>query len=1614
MSSTLVMRFAFSVLVSLLLPLSAQAGTLSEMPLNMQSSVPPNVLFALSVEYPTANTAAYQDSNSYSAGVTYLGLFDSEKCYSYNSARGFFYPTELATSHTCTGKWSGNFLNWASMTGLDEFRYAMTGGDRFIDTSDETVVQRSYQSGQGGTGNFTDKTFRGSGATSYNSSLTLRIANQGRGTQMRISSGATGTIFCGNPSVVNGVFTCDLRMQTTNEAGTCTTWTGTGTSASPYRCNPFGAITGWGTPTSAVVQNTSTGSSTATDRVTCTSPTGATLGTFGCTLRDSANNSGSCTTWSGNGTVDSPFSCSTFGTFAGANFVASSADAAASYTAVQQVQQPAESVSGSCTYSSGTISCTLSGGRTFTCTKNAGSGTSSDAYRCDSPAAATTISGSTTATYVSHTNNAVPKSYKSGKKTYYFLEVSQVVYSLGTNATFYYVPGYSGSDTASFYYYSSYALTFGGYDDYYVRAKVCDSSVGLESNCQQYGSSYKPVGELQRNGENMRFGVFSYYNANDIDNAVMRSPLKYVAPRKWTSSGTTTANAAKEWDGDTGILVANPDPTVATNSYGGAVSNSGVVNYINKFGTAAQGYKTYDNVGKLYYEALKYLRGLQPTSAFYTGTGNPTTTSKNDGFPIVTTWDDPVSNWCQKNFIIAMGDTHTWCDKRLPGGTFTSTNQSGVCGADYGSLAGDSGVNVTTETNALGTLEGAVNLATSQSGLGSSQYMAGLAYWAGKTGFRTINGNPVKAKTFVIDVQENADQGVNSQYWRAAKYGVGEYDASGRPLNWSTTISGYTGAWPKNLLPAGNPTAMIAAVRSAISQIAAQVSAGSDVGVSTGDLRTGNGTNLYSASYNSVGWSGDLAAYRMGSDLQINSTPIWRASTYLNEATLNPTSGTPPWTTRRVLTYNNGLAADGTQDTSAKGRQGVDFISTNSAGDDVFSTQFSAYQQALLNADVASLTTDGLGGERVDYIRGDSSNEGASGNNWRVRQSTNNGVTSGFSLGDFIHSSPLYVRFPDFTAIQPSDYETFSVYAENVKDRTPVVYAGANDGMLHAFNASDSSDDGQTAAGATANSGRELLAYVPSAVYKKLPYLTWTGYSHKYFVDGSPVSADVQLTSSCDQSQDSNKCWRTMVTGGLGAGGQGVYALDVTDPSVFSSATAKSLVMWEFNDTDDSNLGYTFAQPVVRKMKNGRWAVIFGNGYNNTEADGRVSSTGRAYLYVVYVDGPGFDADGRGRAWVRDTHYKRFELFTTANSTTPLSPANGLSAVFPLDKDGDGTVDYLYAGDRYGNLWKVDVSNASDANWGVAFGTADAPLPLFTATDSAGTGRQQITTSPVVAWNPNGGFMVLFGTGSFVDTTDNTSPFGMNSFYGIWDKDDGSTRVTLRSSLQKQATLAATSSGTIYGVQSNCQPQYEGTAVSAGAATALCPASLQAATAGTAVSQQLGWVLDLKNDLSATGNTGERYMSASLPVVEGGTISFVTLTPSGDVCGGNSYDYSYTLDYLSGGATLKPVYYTTSGGSVTPLTVSVTVGTTAMTIAPNGRKLSSSIGQNGKSIAFQTDRGSITPSSSGAQTGCHPFVKGRICPKQKYKCNIITTTAGCENIIRAPATGQISWRQIYR
>ena len=241
--------------------------------------------------------------------------------------------------------------------------------------------------------------------------------------------------------------------------------------------------------------------------------------------------------------------------------------------------------------------------------------------------------------------------------------------------------------------------------------------------------------------------------------------------------------------------------------------------------------------------------------------------------------------------------------------------------------------------------------------------------------------------------------------------------------------------------------------------------------------------------------------------------------------------------------------------------------------------------------------------------------------------------------------------------------------------------------------------------------------------------------------------------------------WRTVLVNGLGAGGKGYFAIDITDPTSFGT----NIVMWEFTEKDDgsignSDLGFTFSEPLIAmsnsEAANGdnKWVAIFGNGFNSTSANGN------AVIYILFIE-EGFDGWSSSDFVKIDTGIGKS---TSSDGTTP----NGISGLRGIDADGNGTVDRLYAGDLQGNVYVVDISDSNSSNWN---NTSNTNV-LFEAKYSSGFPRttpQPITNQPTVIQHPSAtGFIVIVGTGSYFTKDDATST-DIQTLYGLWDDTSG-------------------------------------------------------------------------------------------------------------------------------------------------------------------------------------------------------------------------------------------------
>jgi type IV pilus assembly protein PilY1 len=359
-------------------------------------------------------------------------------------------------------------------------------------------------------------------------------------------------------------------------------------------------------------------------------------------------------------------------------------------------------------------------------------------------------------------------------------------------------------------------------------------------------------------------------------------------------------------------------------------------------------------------------------------------------------------------------------------------------------------------------------------------------------------------------------------------------------------------------------------------------------------------------------------------------------------------------------------------------------------------------------------------------------------------------------LGDVINSSPVYVSPPkkglhrSFTTEIVNAYDSF---ANDLENRKSMIFVGSNDGMLHGYNAAN---------------GTELIGFYPSKVLPNLKKLTKPDYEHQFYVDGTPtVSAVYDTTSSS---------WRTLLVGGLRRGGQGIYALDISNPNHFTNANAESIVRWEFGDDIDADFGYSYSQPQIMRLNDGKFYVVVGNGYNNTEADGNASTTGNAVLYLLNVE------DGSVKK-------KLSTGVGLAQDPTGRGIGNGLSTVSGYDKDNDGKTDFVYGGDLFGNVWKFDLTDVDPTKWG-------APAKFFTAcgadtclSGATNNNHQPITSEIEVVETEYGKTMLFFGTGKLLEVDDTKiAKVPKQSFYGLID-DTTKPSITSRSQLLEQRIL---------------------------------------------------------------------------------------------------------------------------------------------------------------------------------------------------------------------------------
>lgn len=482
----------------------------------------------------------------------------------------------------------------------------------------------------------------------------------------------------------------------------------------------------------------------------------------------------------------------------------------------------------------------------------------------------------------------------------------------------------------------------------------------------------------------------------------------------------------------------------------------------------------------------------------------------------------------------------------------------------------------------------------------------------------------------------------------------------------------------------------------------------------------------------------------------------------------------------------------------------------------------------------------------LDYLRGVRSGESSEGGTFRNRSSL---------IGDIVHSSPVYVAAPDDFAYERFSWpgaDTYQTHRTLRSDRTPMLYVAANDGMLHGF---------------VASTGAERFAYVPSSSLAQMYQLTRPSYTHQFINDGALTVADVYDAGTAN-------AWRTLLVGSTGRGGRQLYALDVSDPTIPADNPAGRRVMWEFSDAD---FGKFTGRPVVGRMNNGDWAVLVGNGYNSNEYKG--------FLFVVNA--------------TTGALIQKIDTGACPETDDPCV-SNGLGEVTTWDEDSDGDIDYVYAGDLRGNLWRFDVTSDTPSQWKVSFGTDTSPLPLFRARNASGT-PQPITSKVEVLLDPSTGTRwVSFGTGQFLGDTDRSST-ALQTWYGLYDNyaNAATSPVSGRSDLAQRVVLVETEQTTTTETENA-----EGETQTTSETVKVRVISAQGDTVGgdrvidaDGTYIRKGWYLDL---VPPTGTAAGERMIYGVQAF-GGALFATSAIPADDPCTPGGSGWLMAIDPYTGG-----------------------------------------------------------------------------------------------------------------
>lgn len=677
---------------------------------------------------------------------------------------------------------------------------------------------------------------------------------------------------------------------------------------------------------------------------------------------------------------------------------------------------------------------------------------------------------------------------------------------------------------------------------------------------------------------------------------------------------------------------------------------------------------------------------------------------------------------------------------------------------------------------------------------------------------------------------------------------------------WHATVNGHG-----QYFSAGNAAQIQNSLTAALSTVIARAVIGNTVIFATPQISTpGNGVDnaTFISNFNSKDWSGDLRAYPvLASD---------NATTGLKAGSIDTTS--PLWPTDPTSAQAQYLldkkVADDT--TAAKETRIIVTHNGSSTSNPGIPFRSDSMVSTLGNANVTLKAL--LGDNVVEYFRGVRTLE--DGATFRSRTHI---------LGDIVDAEPAvllppYRSYYDPCYANPVSGVCSTAFKTAQSGRTRLVFQGANDGMLHVFNAAISTDTSHYG-----DRGKEIWAYIPNLVLNKMVGSATTSpaninYSHNYFVDGSPVIGDVDFNNTDNgnpHTTSGTPDWRTILVGGLGKGGRGYYALDITSPYPTDESEAKQYVLWEFPTSDSpyANMGFSFGRPAIVKTAGNGWVVLVPSGYNNGSSAGESGGDGHGHLFVLNA--------------------KTGELI--ADIQTADGSNLGHISAHVASNAADATVDYAYGVTLGGQVWRFNlletVRDASGTSYAdhlspTASHTSLRPTWVATLKDPNGN-TQAITTEPEVATISIDGTpkrFVFVATGKSL-TKNDSSDSQTQTMYGFIDDLNVVSNASPILSNPRTATISGTTSNLLL-------PQI---------LTGTSPRTIQGQTVGTNTfgknvdyaKGQIGWYVDLPA-------TGERVLARPI-LIPPGALIFNSNAPSSDTCLPGGTTWLNVLDYKNGG-----------------------------------------------------------------------------------------------------------------